>query len=144
MEPITTAAIIGGGMAAGGLAGSLLGKKKAKPIDISQQLAQVKGTYDRNRGINLEAYNQLQPITDQYAEDSAKARAGLSAAFGKGKEEYLGATEDLTNKAQSALRANLYSDTFTGLPDTMRAVREASAAGGGLDSGAYQIGRAHV
>jgi hypothetical protein len=36
------------------------------------------------------------------------------------------------------MRANLYSSTFSGLPDTLQAVREASAAGGGLNTGSYQ------
>lgn len=137
VEP-TVPIAIGGGMAAAGLAGSLLGKKKAKAPDISQQLAQVSATYAKNRDLNRGLYDELQPLTGQFKQEAGDVISGAREDFAAGKGEYLGETKKLADEAKNALRANLYSNTFAGLPDTLRSVREAAAAGGGIDSGAYQ------
>lgn len=136
--PLAVPLVVGGAMAAGGIAGSIFGKKKTKPIDISQQLNQVRATYAQNRDLNRGMYDQLQPLTEKYKTDSKGVMDATRQEFETGKGEYLGETKRLADEAKNALRANLYSDTFAGLPDTLRSVREASAAGSGIDSGAYQ------
>lgn len=130
--------VVGGLMAGAGIAGSLFGKKKAKTPDISQQLAEVRKTYEKNRSINQGLYTDLQPLTQQFKTDAGDVITGAREDFAAGKGEYLGETKKLAEDAKNALRANLYSGTFAGLPDTLRSVREAAAAGGGIDSGAYQ------
>lgn len=129
---------VGGGMAAGGILGSAFGKKKSKPIDISDQLARVTGTYGQNRQINRGLYDELQPLTGEFKREAGDVISGAREDFAAGKGEYLGETQKLAEDAKNALRANLYSGTFAGLPDTLRSVREASAAGSGIDSGAFQ------
>lgn len=129
---------LGAGLAAGGIAGSVFGKKKSKPIDISQQLAQLHGSYARQNQLNADLPVQLNPLTQGYKADLQSALSGAKTDFAANKAEYLGATDANTKAAQDAMRANLYSKTFNALPDTLQAVREASAAGGGLNTGSYQ------
>ncbi len=128
---------LGAGMAAGGVAGSLL-QKKPRSIDITQQLQQLQDTYSQNQLQNQDLTKQLNPLTQGYKEDLAKALGGAKQDFASNKTEYLGATDANTKEAQDAMRANLYGKTFNALPDTLQAVREASAAGGGLKTGSYQ------
>lgn len=129
---------IGAGMAAGGIAGSFFGKKKTQPIDISQQLARVQGSYDKQNRLNTDLSANLNPLTQGYKADLQAALGQEKTDFAGNKQEYLGSTDANTKAAQDALRANLYSTTFNALPDTLQAVREASAAGGGLNTGSYQ------
>lgn len=138
VAPLVPLAVAGGAMMAGGAAGSLFGKKKAKAPDISEQLAKVQATYNRNRDINRGLYDELQPLTGQFKQGAEDVMTGAKEDFAAGKGEYLGETKKLAEEAKNVLRANLYSGTFAGLPDTLRSVREAAAAGGGIDSGAYQ------
>lgn len=129
------------GAATGGLAvvgKKLFGGKKAKPIDITRQIDLTKALTEKNKGLNTGLFNELQPLTQDYENRAAESRLNLRHAFDTGKRDYLSATEGLTNKAKEAQRGNLYSGTFAGLPDALRAVREASASGSGIDSGAYQ------
>lgn len=128
---------IGAGLAAAGIAGSLLGKKTVPPVDITDQLAQLKGGIGQSRLRVDDLYNKLQPLTSQYATDTNAALEGSRADLEGQKADYLGSIDKNTAAAKDALRANLYSNTFNGLPDALRAVREAAAAGGGVDSGAY-------
>ena len=128
----------GGALIAGGVAGSLFGKKSSKPVDISRQLADIKDTYARNQSINAALPGALNPLTQDYRTDLKHQFDQSKADFATNKAEYLGATDANTKAAQDAQRANVYGDTFNGLPDALRSVREASAAGGGIGSGAYQ------
>lgn len=114
------------------------GSKSVKPIDITDQIAQVKGNAQKGRARVDELYNTLQPLTEQYKNEATGAIGASKAAAGLERTNFLKANEDLTSQTKDLLRQNLYADTFTGLPDTLRAVREASAAGSGIDSGAYQ------
>lgn len=129
---------IGAGMAGGGIAGSLFGKKKAKPIDITAQLKQVQDSTMRSRGRVDDLYDALQPKTEAFKNESMGVLNTARETAGAERDRFLTETDDLTKQSKDLLRANLYSDTFQGLPDALRAVREASAAGSGIDSGAYQ------
>lgn len=136
-------AAVGAGMAAAGVAGSLFGKKKAKPIDISQQLARIQDTYAQNQLQNSQLTKDLNPLTNTYRADLAGAIGGAKEDFATNKNELLTRTDQNTKEAQDALRANLYSKEFSGVPGSLQAIREASAAGGGLNTGSYQkaVGR---
>lgn len=136
--PLAVPLAIGGAMVAGGVAGSLFGKKKAKPIDITNQLNQVRGSTSIGRGRVDALYDDLQPKTEAYRKDSESVLGNARTALGTERERFLGDTKQLTDDTKNLLRENLYSKEFNALPDTLRAVREASAAGSGIDSGAYQ------
>lgn len=129
-------ALIGG--VAGGALGGFMGGKKKKPIDISQQLAQLQSTYAKNQQNNAALTQGLNPMTAQYKTDLQNLLAGQRTDFTGNKNEYLAATDANTKEAQDVLRKSLYSDTFKGVPDSLQAIREASAAGGGLKTGSYQ------
>jgi len=131
-------AAVGAGMAAAGVAGSLFGKKKSQPIDITQQLNRVRDTYAQNQLQNTQLGTELKPLTADYRSGLASALEGARADFAGNKNEYLTRTDENTKQAQDALRANLYSKTFNAVPDSLQAIREASAAGGGLKTGSYQ------
>lgn len=129
-------AILGG--IAGGALGGFLGGSGSKPIDITQQLNKVQDTYRKNRELNQGLSTSLNPLTESYKADLAKALSGAKQDFNTNKNEYIAGTDRNTLEGQDAMRRNLYSDTFNALPDTLQAVREASAAGGGLNTGSYQ------
>lgn len=129
---------VGAGLAAGGVAGSLFGGKKIKKPDITQQLAQVNKQISTSRGRVDQLYDQLQPLTQRYQTGAEDVIGQGRATADEERNKFLSSTSELATQAKDALRQNLYSDTFAGLPDTLRAVREASAAGSGIDSGAYQ------
>ncbi len=129
-------AIIGG--VAGGALGGFSGGEKSKPIDITAQLNKLQDTYSKNRQLNQGLTTSLNPLTDKYKADLASALSGAKQDFTGERNNYLTATDANTKEAQDAMRRNLYSTTFNALPDTLQAVREASAAGGGLNTGSYQ------
>lgn len=125
-------------MAAAGAAGSLFGKKKSKPIDITQQLNRIQDTYAQNQLQNTQLTKDLAPLTADYRTGLSNALNTARTDFAGNKAEFLGATDANTKEAQDALRKNLYSKTFNAVPDSLQAIREASAAGGGLKTGSYQ------
>ncbi len=130
--------LAGGALVAGGVAGSMFGKKKAQPIDITQQLSKIQDTYAKNRELNTGLSNSLDPLTQNYRADLQSAIGGAKQDFTANKNELLTSTDVNTKEAQDALRKNLYSKTFNAVPDSLQAIREASAAGGGLKTGSYQ------
>lgn len=129
---------LGAGVMAGGAAAGLLGGKKRPNIDISQQLEQLRQGTAQNRLMTDKLKTSLDPLTTDYKTQLQGMLAGQKNDFAANKNEYLGATMANTKEAQDAMRANLYSKTFSGVPDALQAVREASAAGGGLKTGSYQ------
>lgn len=137
---------IGAGIATGGVSegvnlatgGALFNKKKVKPIDITGQLQQVKDKATTGRRRTDELFGQLQPLTEQYQTGTEQTIAGARDRGTAEREGLMAEQSDLAEQSKAALRANLYSKEFGALPDALRAVREASAAGSGVDSGAYQ------
>lgn len=132
--------VIGGAVAAGaGLAGGIGQAFKKKPsIDITQQLAQLHSGIGQQQIQNEDLSKNLKPLTQDYRANLQAALSGQKADFTGAKSDYLGATNNNIEEAKNALRGNLYGSTFNGLPDALQAVREASAAGGGLRTGSYQ------
>ena len=129
-------AVVGGAL--GGIAGGFMGGKKKKKIDISQQLALLQQGTAQQKFQNEMLSKDLAPLTTDYRTQLQGMLAGGRKDFDANKTEFLGATNANTMEAQDALRRNLYSENFNALPDTLQAVREASAAGGGLKTGSYQ------
>lgn len=133
---------VGTGLALGGVggavAGGLLGKKKKPSIDISGQLAQLQANAEKNRGINRNLFDTTSGNLAAYKADAGAAMDRARTDFEGAKGEYTGAINSNVDEAKMALRKSLYADTFNGMPDALRAIREASAAGGGLDTGSYQ------
>ncbi len=139
----TNGAIIGGiagggvGALAGGFGSKLFGNKQ-RPIDITGQLNAIQNTYAANRGLNQNLTGALAPLTGNYQTGLASNVAGAKNDLATQTGDYVTNTNANTQEAQDALRKNLYSNTFNALPSTLQAVREASAAGGGLNTGSYQ------
>ena len=129
---------LGAGVMAGGATAGLLGGKKTKTPDIAAQLEALHQGIGEQRIQNDALKNSLNPLTTDYKTQLQQSLAGQKSDFAANKSEYLGATDANTKAAQDAMRANLYSKTFSGVPDTLQALREASAAGGGLKTGSYQ------
>ena len=131
-------AALGAGMVGAGVAGSLFGGKKIKTPDITAQLAQVKANTERGQNRVQDLYDQLQKPLGAYEADTTASIAGARERGATERSDFMQEQADLTEQTKAALRANLYSKQFGALPDTLRAVREAAAAGSGIDSGAYQ------
>ena len=129
---------LGAGMVGAGVAGSLFGGKKIKTPDITAQLAQVRANTERGQNRVSDLYDQLQKPLGEYQTNTAGTIEADRARLGEDRKAFMGEQADLAEQTKAALRANLYSKQFGALPDTLRAVREAAAAGSGIDSGAYQ------
>ncbi len=109
-----------------------------QPIDITAQLNAIQQNYAKQNSLNTELGTKLNPLTDQYKTDLASAISGAKNDQNTTNNQYLAETGTNTKEAQDALRKNLYSKTFSGVPESLQAIREASAAGGGLNTGSYQ------
>lgn len=114
------------------------------PIDISQQLSLAQKNAQQNQGISSNLYNQLQPMTTDYQKNAGTLLTGAGNTARTDATAFQGQVAQNTQQAQDALRKNLYSNTFSALPGTLEATREASAAGGGVNSGAYNKAVAQI
>lgn len=133
-----TAIGAGLGGAGGAVAGGLFGGSKKPSIDISQQLAQLQANAEKNRGVNKGLFDTTSGNLSTFQGGAKSALDQARTDFTGAKTDYLGAVDQNTNEAKDLLRKNLYGDTFNGMPDALRSIREASAAGGGLETGSYQ------
>lgn len=109
-------------------------------INVDQQKKALQDAINKNKGINAALPGQLSPLTNKYQAGITGANSALQSQVEGANANLTSGTADLTNQAKDSLRKNLYGSTFSGLPDALRGVREASAAGGGIGSGAYQQG----
>lgn len=138
-----SASVALGAVAAAKAANDAIFKQK-KSIDIGSQLGSIQQNASRNSFLNENLHNDLAGVNTANQTDTASALEKARADAETQKSQYLGDTAKLTDEAKNALRANLYSKEFSGLPDALKAVREASAAGSGINSGAYQSAVAGV
>lgn len=128
--------LVAGAVIAGGVAGSLFGQKKVRPPDVGEQLAAVKSNAVRQRGIATGLTANLQKQADPY---KAQVMGALDDYDKRGNEEagqYLeemGKTTDLLgNDQRMVARRNINGQ----VNPSIRAIREAMAAGPGVESSA--------
>jgi hypothetical protein len=127
--------LVAGAAIAGGIAGSLF-NKGARPPNIGEQIAQLKANATRQRGITTDLTANLQKGYEPYkaqvfgALDDYDKRGSDEA--GKFLEE-MGKTTDLQgNDMRMIARRNINSQ----VNPSIRAIREAMAAGPGVESSA--------
>ena len=128
-------AIAGGALAAGGLAGSIFGRKKQPKFDPSRinQLLSQGGEEQR------QAIGQLRPQTDiqlnQFRGDIAGAQEKAGAAQEASRTRLLGELDPISSRLFQSQADQLKRTTFGAIPEAQQATREALAASGGLQRG---------
>lgn len=119
-----------------GILSALTGSSIPTP-DISTQLTLAQQNAQKNRNISTGLLGQLQPLTGQFTTGANAITTGAGDAAKAAAAGLQGNVAQNTKEAQDSLRKSLYSNTFSALPGTLQATREAAAAGGGVNSGAY-------
>lgn len=128
-------AAVGAGLAAGGVAGSIFGKKKLPKFDIGQinQLIKEGGQEERN------TLARLRPETDaqlkQFETGVNTSQAAAKTAREAERTRYLSELDPVTSRLLQAQTDQLKRTTFGAIPEAQQATREALAASGGLGRG---------
>lgn len=137
--PIPIAAI-GATMAAGSLAGSILGKKKkAKGPDIGYLTGQIKQGSEKARGYVGQEFGELAPVTTQYGQGIEELGTGYEAKTKGLAEEYqknLGQLGEADKTARDLSVALKSKESYGAVPMQQQMIREQLAASGGMRTGA--------
>jgi hypothetical protein len=130
--------VIGAGLAAGGLAGSLFGKKKKSNIDTGYLTGLVNQSTGKQRDIVGQRDVELAPLYDKYKADSAKLGEDYLTSTRGASEQYkkdvagLGLEDRLASQKAGDL---LQKQQFRSVPGQQQAIKESLAATGSLRSG---------
>jgi hypothetical protein len=135
MDPVTMAGI---GLSAGGIAGSLFGKKKKASVDTAGMTNLVKGSSNKQRDLIGQQFNELQPIN----QDWEAKRQGLSASIQPGYEKigqdlmtgYGKVGEQEQQNLENILNTR-QQQTARNIPLQQQLLREQLAASGGFRTG---------
>lgn len=136
--------IIGGALAAGGLAGSLLDKKSVPKYDpsLANNLAQ--------QGAQSET-NAIGEYGTRQAGVENKFQTGINTTGAAAQQQSRGAASDylqnfdpITSRIVQDRTDALKRQTLGAVPEAVQAAREAGAAGGGLDRGVTQNALAQI
>lgn len=132
---VAPAVAIGAGLAAGGLAGSIFGKKKKASFDISgiQRLISQGGAEEREQLARLRP--ETQKLTDQFRTDITGAQGKATAAQEASRGRLLSELDPVTSRLLQSQTDQLKRTTFGAIPEAQQATREALAASGGLSRG---------
>lgn len=132
---IPIAAAIGGGLAAGGLAGSIFGKKRRPSYDTGYATNLVNSQYQQER----EQIGNLRPETAKLGQTFRSETDTAQDQFNKeGRESaqnYLRELDPLTSRIVENRAKRFQEARYGTLPQELEAIREAGAASGGLDRG---------
>ncbi len=144
LAPFVIPLAIGGGLAAGGIAGSVLGKKKVSPIDISPFLSTIRAAEERQRGIASGLRGQLTPLGVQFQTGVGAAADTAQQAARERAQQFLSEIAGPTSEIAQTQRAQARQSILGNIPEAQRAVRESAAATGGLQRGAAVSALAEV
>lgn len=127
--------LAGAGLAAGGLAGSIFGRKKIPSYDVSQieNLIRTGGQEQREQIGRLRG--ETNTLTGQFGADVDKAQAANKTAREAERSRYLSEVDPISSRLLQSQTDQLKRTTFGAIPETTQAVREALAASGGLNRG---------
>lgn len=127
--------IAGGALAAGGLAGSIFGKKKVGAFDPTAILGAINQGGIEQRG----QISQLRPETTkqlgQYEAGVNAAQVGAKTARDTERARYLSELDPITSRLLQSQTDQLKRSTLGAVPEAQQAAREALAASGGLQRG---------
>ena len=128
-------AAVGAGIAAGGLAGSIFGRKKIPKYDISgiQRLIQQGGEEQRAQIARLRPETESQLRQFQAGVDTAQGEARTAREAERSR--YLSELDPVTSRLLQSQTDQLKRTTFGAIPEAQQAAREALAATGGLQRG---------
>lgn len=132
---VAPAVAIGAGLAAGGLAGSIFGRKRVPRFDPSGINRLIKQGGQEQR----ESIARLRPETtrqlNQFTTGIDTAQTEANTARNAERERYLSETDPITSRLLQSQTDQLKRTTFGAIPEAQQAVREALAASGGLQRG---------
>lgn len=132
---VAPAVAIGAGLAAGGLAGSIFGKKKKVNFDITRINDLINKGGDEQQRIIGTGRPETQKLTDQFGTSINEAQAGAKAAREAERTRYLSELDPVTSRLLQSQTDQLKRTTFGAIPEAQQATREALAASGGLSRG---------
>lgn len=132
---IVPAVAIGAGLAAGGLVGSIFGKKKAPTYDVARinELTNQGGQEQRN--VIGQIRPETQKLLDTFKTSATGAQDKATSARAAERDRYLAETDPVTSHLLQAQTDQLKRTTFGAIPEAQQATREALAASGGLNRG---------
>lgn len=131
-------AIIGGAAVAGGVAGSLFGKKK-KPVDYTPQMtALTKQSSQKQRDLISQQFNELQPMTEDYETKRTELSESIQPGYQKIGEQ-LAQGYSAVNQAEKQNLEDILNtrqqQSARNIPLQQQLLREQLAASGGLRTG---------
>lgn len=132
---VAPAVAIGAGLAAGGLAGSIFGRKKVPSFDTRriEDLIQAGGQEQRAQ------IGRLRPETEaqlkQFRTDTEAAQGRATTGLEASRNRFLSELDPVTSRLLQSQTDQLKQTTFGAIPEAQRAAREALAASGGLGRG---------
>lgn len=132
---IVPAVAIGAGLAAGGLAGSIFGKKKIPTYDVSGINRLIEqGGQEQRRTIG-QIRPETQKLLDTFQGSATAAQDKANAARAAEKTNYLKEIDPVQSRLLQNQTDQLKRTTFGAIPEAQQATREALAASGGLNRG---------
>ncbi len=137
-------AAIGAGLTAGGIAGTLFGKKSVPKFDpaFANRLADVGRS--RETGFIDQFKTGTTGASDQFRTDINDATASAQLQSRQGAQEFLENFDPITSRLVKSRQDALKQSLFGEIPELVQAAREAGAAGGGLDRGVIQSNLANI
>jgi len=135
MTPLMGAGI---GLAAGGLAGSVLGKKKKAKVDVAGMTNLVKGSSGRQKDLIGQQFNELQPMSAEYEAKRTGLSESIQPGFEKIGKDLMTGYGQVGQQEQSNLENILNTrqqQNARNIPLQQQLLREQLAASGGLRTG---------
>jgi len=131
-------AIAGGAMMAGGLAGSLFGKKKKASVDLTPYINATQKSSATQRDLIGQQFEQLQPLSQEYESKMSGLGTGIEQKYGDIAKQYRSGLSQVGGAEQAALESILSSrqqQTARNIPLQQQLIRENLAASGGFRTG---------
>lgn len=126
---------VGAGLAAGGLAGSIFGRKKIPSYDVRGIINQINQGGEEQRRIISQGRPETEAQLTRFQTGVDTAQAGAKTARETERARYLSELDPVTSRLLQAQTDQLKRTTFGAIPEAQQATREALAASGGLNRG---------
>lgn len=136
--PIPLAVAAGGAMMAGGLAGSIFGKKKKAKIDVAALDALSQQSAQKQKDLIGQQFEQLQPMTQKWEGQMKGLGEGIKSDFSQLGQAYKQNLGQVGQAEQATLESILNARQQQGaraIPLAQQNIREQAAAMGGMRTG---------
>lgn len=132
---MVTPLAVGTTLAAGGLAGSIFGRKKKGSFDVSRINALLEAGGEQQRRLISELRPETEKQLTQFRTDVEGAQQRAGTAQEASRNRLLSELDPVTSRLLQSQTDQLKRTTFGQIPEAQQAAREALAATGGLQRG---------